>query len=52
MPAQNPAGYGIERRKIRRFTKKEPLEIPMNSEGFQLVHLAKYPREDLNLHGK
>jgi hypothetical protein len=28
--------------------KKEPLEIPMNSEGFQLVRSAKYPREDLN----
>lgn len=38
----------VESRQTHDRQKKEPLEIPMNSEGFQLVRLAKYPREDLN----
>lgn len=50
--AQNPAHHMSEWAGTRDRQKKEPLEIPMNSEGFQPVRLAKYPREDLNLHGK
>jgi hypothetical protein len=50
--ARNPARYTSELGGMGDRQKKEPLEIPMNSEGFQLVRSTEYPREDLNLHGE
>lgn len=51
-PARNPARYTSELGETGGHQKKEPLEIPMNSEGFQPVLSAECPGEDLNLHGK
>jgi hypothetical protein len=50
--AQNPAHHMSEWAETGDHQKKEPLEIPMNSEGFQFVRSTEYPREDLNLHGE
>ena len=50
--ARNPARYLSELGGMGDRQKKEPLRIPVNSEGFQPVRSTEYPREDLNLHGK
>ena len=50
--AQNPAHHLSELGGIGNHQKKEPLEIPRNSEGFHSVLSAECPGEDLNLHGE
>ncbi|MHC4878356.1 MAG: hypothetical protein ACYTGL_18045 [Planctomycetota bacterium] len=50
--ARNPTRYTSELGSTGGSAKKEPLEIPGNSEGFHLVPIAECPGEDSNLHGK
>ena len=50
--AEKPARYTSELGSTERSANKEPLEIPLDSEGFQLVPLADCPGEDSNLHGR
>ena len=50
--ARNPARYTSELGSTGGSAKKEPLEIPGNSEGFQLIPMIECPGEDSNLHGK
>jgi integrase len=50
--ARNPARYTSELDSTGGSAKKEPLKIPGNSEGFQLVPVSECPGEDSNLHGE
>ena len=46
--ARNPARYTSERPVMGGSQKKEPLEIPLNSEGFQLIPCTELPHLDSN----
>ena len=46
--ARNPARYTSEWPGTRGSTKREPSEIPMDSEGFQHAPANRYPLEDSN----
>ena len=51
-PARNPARYPSELGEMEGSQNKEPLEIPLDSEGFQFVPTSGCPGEDSNLHGR